>query len=59
MKHTVMETDLSFDIRALKIKENIRTVLELMCTRQESSMIHSARPIVTPVANIAFCFLFF
>ena len=27
-------------------------------TRQVSSMIHSARPIFTPVANIVFCFVF-
>ena len=33
--------------------------MEINYTRQVSSMIHSARPIVTPVANIGcFCFVF-
>ena len=33
----------------------ITTFLETFETRQASSMIHSARSIVTPVANIVFC----
>ena len=30
-------------------------IMEIVITRQVSSMTHSARPIVTPVANIVFC----
>ena len=33
--------------------------MKLLTIRQVSSMIHSARPIVTPVANIVFCCLVF
>ena len=38
------------------IKMDVRTTsVEIAITRQVSSMIHSARPIVTLVANIVYC----
>ena len=51
----------NLSIAKRKMKENLATAeiltgkLFLIMTTQVSSMIHSARPIVTPVANIVLC----